>query len=75
MRRYVKSSDRLRHQIETMPFGKFLFIYLLGKNVDYFTYKRILDIAIANNEDNDDGGPDIKEDNVRGGSRLNRQER
>jgi hypothetical protein len=42
-----------------MCFGKFLFIYLLGKNVDFFTYKRILDITIANNEDNNDGGPDI----------------
>ncbi len=39
VRRYVYKSSSLRGEIESMPFGKFLFIYLLGQNVDYFTYK------------------------------------
>ena len=29
-----------------MCFGKFLFLYLLGRNVEYFVYKQVLDATL-----------------------------
>jgi len=48
IRQHVRSSDRLRAEIERMHFGKFLFLYLLGRNVDFYVYKRVLDAAVEN---------------------------
>ena len=38
-----------------MEFGKFLFLYLLGRNVDYFAYKRILDLVLNDDDCNGNG--------------------
>lgn len=35
----------MSQRIEEMSFGQFLFLFLLGKNVDYFVYKAILDMV------------------------------
>ena len=51
-----------------MDFGKFLFLYLLGRNVEYLVYRRVLDAVVeadtaADGEDSDDGPmPRISED-------------
>ena len=56
-----------------MEFGKFLFLYLLGRNVDYFVYKRILDNVIDENDDEDekDGEPRAYPDE-KAGNRMRR---
>lgn len=33
-----------------MEFGKFLFLYLLGRNLEYFAYKQILELVMDNME-------------------------
>ena len=56
-----------------MEFGKFLFLYLLGRNVDYFVYKRILDNVIDEDDDEDekDGEPRAYPDE-KAGNRMRR---
>ena len=72
MRRYIKSEERLSLTLERMEYGKFLFLYLLAQNVDYFTFKRILDQALLqygsrlqafrDDEDDDSGELAIRKD-------------
>ena len=46
MRKFITSEERLSATLEKMDYGKFLFLYLLAQNVDFFTFKRILDQAL-----------------------------
>ena len=46
MVRYIKEKEMLRKRIETMEYGKFLFLFLLSNNIDFFTFKIILDQAL-----------------------------
>ena len=43
IRKFIKSEARIGSSLEKMEFGKFLFLYLLSQNVNYFTFKRILE--------------------------------
>ena len=36
----------MKQSLATMEFGKFLFLYLLGRNVEYFVYKQVLDATL-----------------------------
>ena len=38
-----KSWNNLNEKISSLNFGQFLFLYFLGRNVDYNTYKKILE--------------------------------
>ncbi len=49
------SSEVLSKKLQTVDFGRFLFIYLLGRNVDYFSYKRILDFMVEEERNNEEG--------------------
>ncbi|TRY71650.1 hypothetical protein TCAL_03129 [Tigriopus californicus] len=70
IKRHITSNENLQKKIENMEFGKFLFIYLLGRNVEFFAYKRILDlIAELHQEDQ----PYINEEAQNRGSNLQRQ--
>lgn len=53
-----------------MEFGKFLFIYLLGRNVEFFAYKRILDLIVELDQEDQ---PYINEEPSKRGSNLQRQ--
>ena len=33
----------MKMNLDRMDFGRFLFLYLLAQNIDYFTFKGILD--------------------------------
>ena len=48
-----------------MDFGKFLFLYLLAKNTEYFVYKSILDEVLKDGDS--EGGPKIADDLSKGG--------
>ena len=61
MRKFITSEERLSATLEKMDYGKFLFLYLLAQNVDFFTFKRILDQALLQRRqsrirDDDDPG-------------------
>ena len=43
MRRHIREDPKLKSALDQMDFGRFLFLYLLAQNVDYFTFKSILD--------------------------------
>ena len=60
--------------LEKMDYGKFLFLYLLAQNVDFFTFKRILDQALLQqlqrpsrirDDDDDTGELAIRKDRYR----------
>lgn len=57
-----------------MEFGKFLFLYLLARNTEYFVYKSILDRVMRDEAKDDSGGPRIKDDLSKGGH-LRRSEK
>ena len=43
---YINKHKNLRDRIQTMEYGKFLFLFLLANNIDFFTFKGILDQAL-----------------------------
>ena len=40
----------MKHSLATMEFGKFLFLYLLGRNLEYFVYKQVLERTLEEEE-------------------------
>ena len=48
-----------------MDFGKFLFLYMLARNTEYFVYKAILDKVMEENDNSDE--PKIADDLSKGG--------
>ena len=72
MRKFITSEERLSATLEKMDYGKFLFLYLLAQNVDFFTFKRILDQALLQQrrrsrirDDDDTGELAIRKDRYR----------
>ena len=43
MNKHLKSKEEILSKLAKMDFGKFLFLYMLGRNIDYFIFKIILD--------------------------------
>ena len=43
MRRHIREDPKMKRTLDRMDFGRFLFLYLLAQNIDYFTFKGILD--------------------------------
>ncbi len=43
----MKKDDDLTKKVGKMNFGQFLFLYMLGKNVEYSVYKKILESLIG----------------------------
>ena len=43
MRRHIREDPKMKMNLDKMDFGRFLFLYLLAQNIDYFTFKGILD--------------------------------
>ena len=42
--RGVSLDNKLDGKIAKMKFGQFLFLYFLGRNVDYVTFKKVLEV-------------------------------
>ena len=47
MRRHIREDPKMKMNLDKMDFGRFLFLYLLAQNVDYFTFKEILDKVLS----------------------------
>ncbi len=58
----MSSSRANKRRLEKMDFGKFLFLYLLGRNVDYFAYKQILDLVLKEQEEEEESDYDGDDD-------------
>ena len=43
MRGVVSLDNKLDEKLAKMKFGQFLFLYFLGRNVDYVTFKKVLE--------------------------------
>ena len=50
--RGVSLDNKLDGKIAKMKFGQFLFLYFLGRNVDYVTFKKVLE-ALADQKTSD----------------------